>query len=76
MPVAEVLPLPSPMRLIKAPKAPREEPRHEEMFQFPAVQETWEVSCAFDEDWDERARRTRKADRPAVAQGFGGSAVA
>jgi len=33
------------MRLIKGGKAKREEPRNEDRFQFPAIQETWEVSC-------------------------------
>ena len=44
--VAGVLPLPAQMRLIKGRKAKREEPRNEERFRFPAVQEPWEVSCA------------------------------
>ena len=62
MPVAEVLPLPASMRLIKGRKARREEPRDEEMFRFPAVQEIWEISCASHEERDERAPRTRQAD--------------
>jgi hypothetical protein len=50
---------------------------NEERFRFPAVQETWEISCALhDEDWNEPATAKGKADPRAVAQGFGGSAVA
>ena len=48
--MAELLPPPGQMRLIKGRKAEREEPRREEMFRFPAVQEIWEVSCASRED--------------------------
>jgi len=48
--MAELLPPPGRMRLIKGRKAEREEPRREEMFRFPAVQEIWEVSCASRED--------------------------
>jgi hypothetical protein len=39
------------MRLIKGRQIKREEPRDEKMFRFPAVQETWEVSCTAPEDW-------------------------
>jgi hypothetical protein len=58
------------MRLIKGRKAKRQEPRNEEKFQFPAVQETWEVFCVSHEDWDERAPRTRKADPKAGLYGI------
>jgi hypothetical protein len=65
------------MRLVKGRKEKREEPMNEERFRFPAVQETWEISCALhDEDWNEPATAKGKADPRAVAQGFGGSAVA
>jgi hypothetical protein len=60
--VAEVLPLPLQMRLIKGRQASPEEPRDEEMIRFPAVQEIWEVSCGLREDRDERVPRARKAD--------------
>jgi hypothetical protein len=60
--VAEVLPLPPQMRLIKGRKARREEPRDEERFQFPAVQEIWEVSCASHDEWEEQGPGKRKAD--------------
>ena len=57
--MAVVLPLPPPMRLLKGRKVKREEPLDEERFQFPAVQEAWEVSCA---DWKEPAVGKGKAD--------------
>jgi hypothetical protein len=50
------------MRLIKGRKAKREEPRDEERFRFPAVEETWEVSCASLEDWEEPPLGKAKAD--------------
>ena len=56
------MPLPPLMRLIKGPKAKREDPRNEERFRFPAVEETWEVVCVSREDSDEQAPRIRKAD--------------
>jgi len=33
------------MRLVKGGKAKREEVLNEERFQFPAIQEKWEVCC-------------------------------
>jgi hypothetical protein len=60
--MAVVLPLPLQMRLIKGRKAKREEPRNEERFRFPAIQETWEVSCTAYEEWDEPAPEKGKAD--------------
>jgi len=50
------------MRLVKGRKVTREEPRDEERFQFPAVQEASEVSCASPEDWKERAVGKGKAN--------------
>jgi hypothetical protein len=75
MPVAEVLPLPTPMRLVKGHKATREEPRNEEILRFPAVQEPWEISCETFDDWDDASPEERcrvltagkRYSRPAVA---------
>ena len=75
MVVAEVLPLPPHMRLITGRKVEREEPRNEERFGFPAVQETWEISCDTDGDWDDTASEQKfrvsplekRFSRPAVA---------
>jgi hypothetical protein len=63
--VAEVLPLPPQMRLIKGRKVRREQLRDEERFQFPAIQETWEVSCALHEELEEQGPGKRKADTKA-----------
>ena len=63
--MADILPLPHEMRLIKGRKVKREEPPNEERFRFPAVQEPWEVSCASDEDWEEQAPEKGKADAKA-----------
>ena len=60
--MADILPLPSEMRLIKGRKIKHEEPRNEERFRFPAIQEPWEVSCGSDEDWEEQAPANEKAD--------------
>jgi hypothetical protein len=73
--MAELLPLRRAMDLIKGRKAKREEPRDEEMFRFPALDEPWELSCGASE-WQERTAGNRKTERPAVARGLGGSAVA
>jgi len=59
------LPLPAQMRLIKGRKSKREEPRNEERFRFPAVQEPWEVSCTLHEDWEEPPVGKGKADAKA-----------
>ena len=63
------------MRLIKGRRAKREEPRNEERFRSPAVEEAWEVSCAC-EEWEDPPVGKGKADPPAAARGFDGSAVA
>jgi len=60
--MAVVLPLPPPMRLVKGRKIKRDKRRDEERFQFPAVQEAWEVSCASHENWKEPAVGKGKAD--------------
>lgn len=62
--MADILPLPRQMRLIKGRKVKREEPRNEERFRFPAIQEPWEVSCASDEELEAQAAKG-KADQKA-----------
>ena len=64
------------MRLIKGRKTKREEPGTEDRFLFPAVQETWEISCASEEEWEGQCGGKKEADRPGVARRFNGSAVA
>jgi hypothetical protein len=63
--MADVLPLPALMRLVKGRKAAKEEPRNEEMFRFPVIQETWEVWCGSHDDRGERTPRRTKADSKA-----------
>ncbi len=63
------------MELIKGRQTSRVETRNEQKFRFPATEEIWEVSCVEDREWDGQQGR-KKADPPAFAQRFGGSAVA
>ena len=60
--MAEVLPLPCAMELIKGRKPRRADSRNEQKFRFPAVEEVWEVSCRQHQESDEQESRNKKAD--------------
>jgi hypothetical protein len=64
------------MQLDKGRKSSGPDTRNEEKFRFPPTEEIWEVSCARDGEGEERGGGNKKADLPAFAQRFGGSAVA
>ncbi len=74
--MAELLPLWPQMELISRRKARREESPNEEKFRFPALDETWEVSCSMQEEWKSQTTRNKKADHATRMNRFSGSAVA
>jgi len=58
--VAELLPEPCRMKLIKGRRVRRTTttPRDEEKFRFPPTEEIWEVACVEDRDCEEREVQT------------------
>ena len=52
--LAEVLPLPCTVELIKGRKTARGDMRNEQMFRVPATEELWEVTCSEERDGEER----------------------
>jgi len=62
--VAELLPLPWLMELIKGRKAGRKDTRNEQKFRFPATEEIWEVACSEDGECEEREIQTSVRKRP------------
>jgi hypothetical protein len=64
------------MELIKGGKTRRADTRNEQMYRVPAHEELWEIACSDEQECEKQGGRNKKADLPAFAQGFGGSAVA
>ena len=62
--MAELLPLPCAMELIKGRKAGRRETRNELKFRVPATEEIWEVACSEDGECEEREIQTAVPKRP------------
>jgi len=73
--MANVLPLPRRMKLIRGRQPKRREPADEEMFRFPAAGERWETSCGGPEDWEQGAALDDR-ELPTVGRRVSGSAVA
>jgi len=51
------------MELIKGRKTRRGDTRTEQMFRFPATEETWEVSCVEEQNYEEREVQTTRKRR-------------
>ena len=73
--VADVLPLPRRMKLIKGRQPKRHKPANEERFRSPAVEEGWETSCGEAEEWKPSAALDDR-ELPTVVRRISGSAVA
>jgi hypothetical protein len=51
------------MELIKGRKSQRGDTRTEQMFRFPATEETWEVECVEEREYEEREVQTIRKRR-------------
>jgi hypothetical protein len=64
--VAELLPRPWVMEVIKGRKSRQGDTRTEQMFRFPATEEIWEVACVEEQEHQEREAQTahKRRDLP------------
>ena len=61
--VAELLPRPWVMELIKGRKSRRGDTRTEQMFRYPATEEVWEVAYVEEQECEEREAQTARKRR-------------